>query len=87
MTLANEQKNSTIIAGPNGSGKTSLLEAIYMLAMGRSFRSRSLKNAVNKEAQRLTVFARSLDQRPIGLQYDLASGLQIRLNINQSILQ
>ena len=69
-----------LIIGENGSGKTSLLEAIYMLAMGRSFRSRSLKNAVNKEAQRLTVFARSLDQTPIGMQYDLASGLQIRLN-------
>lgn len=69
-----------LIVGENGSGKTSLLEAIYMLAMGRSFRSRSLKNVVNHGQQRLTVFARSLDQTPIGLQYDLAAGLQIRLN-------
>jgi len=30
---------SNLIYGPNGSGKTSLLEAIYFLSMGRSFRS------------------------------------------------
>lgn len=69
-----------LILGENGSGKTSLLEAIYLLAMGRSFRSRFLKNAVNNEQQRLTVFARSADKTPIGVQYDLTSGLQIRLN-------
>lgn len=69
-----------LILGENGSGKTSLLEAIYLLAMGRSFRSRFLKNVVNNDQQRLTVFARSADKTPIGVQYDLASGLQIRLN-------
>ena len=28
----------TLISGPNASGKTSLLEAIYVLGRGRSFR-------------------------------------------------
>lgn len=69
-----------LILGENGSGKTSLLEAIFLLAMGRSFRSRFLKNLVHKDHHRLMVFARSLEKTPIGLQYDLASGLQIRLN-------
>lgn len=68
------------VLGENGSGKTSFLEAIYVLAMGRSFRSRFLKNLVNYDHTRLTLFARSLDKTPIGLQYDLQSGLQIRLN-------
>lgn len=68
------------ILGENGSGKTSLLEAIFVLAMGRSFRSRFLKNLVNYNHTRLTLFSRSLDKTPIGLQYDLQSGLQIRLN-------
>lgn len=69
-----------LILGDNGSGKTSLLEAIFLLAMGRSFRSRALKHLIKKEQQRLTVFARSTDLTPIGLQYDIQSGLSIRLN-------
>ncbi len=68
------------ILGENGSGKTSLLEAIFVLAMGRSFRSRFLKNLVKYDHKHLTLFARSLDKTPIGLQYDLQNGLQIRLN-------
>ncbi len=48
--------------------------------MGRSFRSRALKHLVKKEQKRLTIFARSSDQTPIGVQYDLQSGLMIRLN-------
>lgn len=69
-----------LILGENGSGKTSLLEAIFMIAIGRSFRSRSLKHVVQKNQQRLTVFARTDDKTPVGLQYDLTAGLQIRLN-------
>ena len=29
-----------LLAGENGSGKTSILEAIYLLGRGRSFRTR-----------------------------------------------
>lgn len=32
-------KNLTILVGPNGIGKTNFLEAIYVLSLGRSFRS------------------------------------------------
>ena len=31
-------ENATVIIGPNGSGKTNILEAIYTLLMGKSFR-------------------------------------------------
>jgi len=69
-----------LILGENGSGKTSLLEAIYLLAMGRSFRTRSLKNAVQFDQQQLQVTAITSSDIPIGLQYSKDKGLTIRLN-------
>jgi len=46
-----------IIAGPNGSGKTSILEAIHLLGLGRSFRSTKLKPIINFDMNEATVFA------------------------------
>jgi DNA replication and repair protein RecF len=69
-----------LILGENGSGKTSILEALHLLAMGRSFRSRHLKNIVQLEHSQFTLFARSSEMTPVGLLYDIQSGLQIRLN-------
>jgi len=37
------------IIGSNASGKTSLLEAIYYLSTGKSFRSRRIRNIVNRD--------------------------------------
>ncbi|MFH1533662.1 MAG: DNA replication/repair protein RecF [Nitrospirota bacterium] len=34
-----EDKNITILVGPNGKGKTNFLEAIYVLSLGKSFRT------------------------------------------------
>ncbi|MGI1679454.1 MAG: DNA replication/repair protein RecF [Cellvibrionaceae bacterium] len=45
-----------IIYGENGSGKTSLLEAVYMLGMGRSFRSARAKPVINHNASQITLF-------------------------------
>lgn len=70
-----------LILGDNGAGKTSVLEAIHLLALGRSFRTRSLKQLVQFEQQQLQVIAKTkVHKTPIGLQYDLVSGLEIRLN-------
>jgi len=38
---------TNVICGPNAQGKTNLLEAVYMLAMGRSFRTRFDKELVS----------------------------------------
>lgn len=69
-----------LILGENGSGKTSLLEAIHLLSVGRSFRTRSLKHLVQYAHGYAQVVAKSQSGIPVGLQYDVDKGLQIRLN-------
>lgn len=44
-----------IISGPNGSGKTSLLEAVYLLGMGRSFRGSRIGPLINHDMESLVV--------------------------------
>ena len=44
--------------GVNGSGKTSLLEAISVLAHGRSFRTRKFRRLIQQEMKEFTVFGR-----------------------------
>jgi DNA replication and repair protein RecF len=46
----------TLIRGPNASGKTSLLEAIYVLGRGRSFRTRRLEHLIRSGTERMIVF-------------------------------
>lgn len=69
-----------LIVGENGSGKTSLLEAIYLLAMGRSFRSRNLKHLIQHGYEHCQVFGRIDRTIPLGIQLSGTSGVQIRLN-------
>ena len=38
---------TNIILGPNASGKTNLIESIYLLSTGRSFRARQRKELIN----------------------------------------
>lgn len=46
-----------ILSGVNGSGKTSLLEAIHLLGLARSFRSTRLQPVIQHGLQSCTVFA------------------------------
>jgi DNA replication and repair protein RecF len=61
-----------LIYGENGSGKTSLLEAIYLLSLVRSFRSKKLKNLIAHSGNSFTVFAQLIDDEghllPLGIQ-------------------
>lgn len=66
--------------GENGSGKTSLLEAIHLLAMGRSFRTRNLKHIPQHDTEQCQIFARINQTTPVGFQFNMHTGLQIRLN-------
>jgi DNA replication and repair protein RecF len=46
-----------IFYGDNGEGKTSILEAVALLGLGRSFRSHKTRSLVNHQETELTVFA------------------------------
>ena len=46
----------TLISGANASGKTSLLEALYVLGRGRSFRTRRLEHLIRHGSDRFIVF-------------------------------
>jgi DNA replication and repair protein RecF len=46
----------TLISGANASGKTSLLEALYVLGRGRSFRTRRLEHLIRRGCERFVVF-------------------------------
>jgi DNA replication and repair protein RecF len=61
----------TLISGPNASGKTSLLEAIYVLGRGRSFRTRRLEHLIRHDAEQFVVFGEidTTDRRiPMGVE-------------------
>jgi len=50
---------TNLIHGPNASGKTSLLEGIYLLGRGRSFRTRNSERLIRHEAQILRAAGRT----------------------------
>jgi len=52
-----------IIHGSNGSGKTSLLEGIYLLARGKSFRTSNTDSVIRADSQESVVFARVQDHQ------------------------
>jgi DNA replication and repair protein RecF len=71
-----------LISGGNASGKTSLLEALYFLGRGASFRATRSEAAIHFEADRCTLFGRlgvGFTTR-VGLEVSRSEGLSIRLD-------
>lgn len=67
--------------GENGSGKTSILEALHLLGLGRSFRSHKHKSLINQQSSDFTLFSQLTvkeEQIPLGISRNLAGDLQIR---------
>lgn len=68
--------------GKNGSGKTSLIEAIYFLILGRSFRSHLLRRIVKYGSDSFSLFGKiqqENNQVAVGLTRSIESGKQIKM--------
>lgn len=75
------------ITGANGAGKTSLLEAIYTLGHGRSFRSRLTQPLIKQGSSEYLVFARCVNQQQAEIKLGLTKGSEApRIHINNESL-
>ncbi|HKJ88538.1 MAG TPA: DNA replication and repair protein RecF, partial [Gammaproteobacteria bacterium] len=72
-----------LIEGPNASGKTSLLEAVHCLFVGKSFRTAKGKELIQWGRDQATVFGRMQvggEQHRIGVGKDREGGTEIRMD-------
>ncbi len=73
-----------IVYGKNGSGKTTVLEALHFLGLGRSFRTRENKPLIPYGEQQLSLFSRLSSP----LQDEVTIGIQrsTRSSINKTLI-
>ncbi len=71
------------LIGANGSGKTSLLEAIYLLGHGRSFKSALTGRVIKNECEELFVHGRFLNsdgfELPIGINKQRNGSTEVKI--------
>jgi DNA replication and repair protein RecF len=80
LLAVNLNPRLNLITGPNGSGKTTFLEALYLLATGSSFRTRETTSLVAHGSTQLTVFARSNNDAMLSIQKTIDQPTQIKIN-------
>lgn len=71
-----------IFYGENGSGKTSILEVVYYLVLGRSFRSHILRRIIKYDAREFSIFGKIKNENgliPVGVTRSLETGKRIRI--------
>lgn len=70
--------------GVNGSGKTSLLESIYLLGFGRSFRSSQVNTLIHYQSSSFATFAQMVDNHEnnhlIGFEKNRQARLKLKMN-------
>ncbi|WP_201549730.1 DNA replication/repair protein RecF [Psychrobacter fjordensis] len=91
LTQVNLQPTAcNVIIGANGSGKTSLLEGIFLLSRGKSFRHHQPKRYIQHHQNTVTVHAKLNDSSTLAIQKQADATTLLRLNqttiYNQSIL-
>lgn len=72
-----------IFYGDNGSGKTSVLEAIYLLGLARSFRSHKINTIINYHADNCIIFGQITNVQytyQLGIRRDKQGQTTIKIN-------
>lgn len=69
-----------LLTGANGSGKTSVLEALHLLGLGRSFRSGRARRLVNDAEAACSVFAGFEDQGQAGIRRSANGETELKLD-------
>lgn len=71
----------TLIQGANGSGKTSLLESMFLLGRGRSFRNRLTERLISRDTDFLRVYGETVNPgHRIGFEYPKEGQYQARID-------
>ena len=69
-----------ILHGKNGSGKTNVLEALFFLTHGRSYKASRNSSLVKRDSSFAAVFANIGDSRlPVGIQRDASGKTDVRI--------
>lgn len=71
-----------LICGNNGSGKTSILEAIHFLSLGRSFRTHQHRPLINDHSKDAVVYGETFDGVSIGVSRTSRKGDSPLLKLN-----
>lgn len=69
-----------VFYGLNGSGKTSILEAIYLLSTGRSFRTSNVRKMIQDGQSVCTVFTRMSQGQQLGVSKNIQGNQSLKRN-------
>jgi len=73
--------NLNIITGDNGSGKSSVLEAIFFISHGKSFRTNKTENIVNHDFSKFVINIKDNSDKSLGISKDHQNNqLDIKVN-------
>lgn len=73
-----------LLCGANGSGKTSVLESMHLLAMGRTFRSHLQKPVIKEGEATATVYGETSSAEALGIQRSARGGQLVHINGKRS---
>lgn len=76
----NPSKHVNFIIGQNGSGKSSILEALHYLGYARSFRTSKHKNVIQHESTMFSVFCVAENGEKFGISRNLDDTVTVSIN-------